>query len=114
MVKATDFTNYGARTPQEEIEKLEALLAENPNDIHILDWVAFTQYSNQNYKRAIELYEQLIAKEPSTASFHYFLANAYFKLGRLAEAKGEWQNAIKLDVKGKFSKKAAERLRLVE
>ena len=107
------FTNYASRTSQEEIEKLEALLAENPEDIHILDWVAFTHYSNQNYDRAIELYERLLDKEPSTASFHYFIANAYYKKGNHDSARNEWEKAIELDVKGKFSKKARERLKLL-
>ncbi len=108
------FTNYSSRTSPEEIEKLEALLAENPEDIHILDWVAFTHYSNKNYDRAIELYKLLLEKEPSTASFHYFIANAYFKQGSQDNAKFEWERAIELDVKGKFSKKARERLKLLE
>ena len=107
------FTNYASRTSPEEIEKLEALLAENPEDIHILDWVAFTHYSNQGYDRAIELYKRLLEKEPSTASFHYFIANAFYKTGSLDEARLHWEKAIELDVKGKFSKKARERLKLL-
>jgi len=108
------FTNYSKGTSPEEIEKLEALLAENPDDIHILDWVAFTHYSNQGYERAIELYKRLLEKEPSTASFHYFVANAYFKTGAMHDARHHWEKAIELDVKGKFSKKARERLQLLE
>ena len=42
------------------------------------------------------------------------LANALYKIGRSKEAQDEWKRSIELDVKGKFSKKAAERLRLVE
>ena len=108
------FTNYSNKTSDEEIEKLEALLAENPDDIHILDWVAFTHYSNQNFKRSIELYQQLLDKEPSTASFHYFIANSYYREGLLDQAKDEWSKAIELDVKGKFSKKARQRIDWLE
>ena len=52
--------------------------------------------------------------EPSTASFHYFIANSYYKQGNLAEARREWEKAIELDVKGKFSRKARERLKLLK
>ena len=108
------FTDYARRTSDDEIAQLEALLTENPEDINILDWVAFTHYSNSNYPRAIELYERLLAKEPQTASFHYFLANALFKSGRHDEARRSWERAIELDVKGKFSRKARERLQLLD
>ncbi len=108
------FTNYSNKTSEEEIAKLEALLAENPEDIHILDWVAFTHYSNQNYKRAIELYMMLLAKEPTTASFHYFIANSYFRENSYGEARASWTKAIEYDVKGKFSKKARQRLEWLE
>jgi Flp pilus assembly protein TadD len=104
------FTNYSKKTSEEEIAKLEALLAENPDDIHILDWVAFTHYSNQNFERAIELYSKLLEKEPSTASFHYFIANAYYHRGDTTKARDSWEQAIKLDVKGKFSRKARQRI----
>jgi tetratricopeptide (TPR) repeat protein len=108
------FTNYSNKTSAEEISKLEALLAENPEDIHILDWVAFTHYSNQNFKRSIELYKQLLEKEPTTASFYYFIANSYYREGFYDEAKTSWTKAIELDVKGKFSKKARQRLEWLE
>ena len=108
------FTNYSNKTSDEEIAKLEALLAENPDDIHILDWVAFTHYSNQNFKRSIELYRLLLEKEPSTASFHYFIANSFYREDRYAEARESWTKAIELDVKGKFSKKARQRLEWLE
>ncbi len=114
MESKDPFTNYSTKTSPEEIRKLEELLADNPDDIHILDWVAFTHYSNQNYVRAIELYLRLIEMEPQTASFHYFIANSYYKVGRKEEARDEWRKTIDLDVKGKFSRKAQERLELVE
>jgi Flp pilus assembly protein TadD len=114
MSSDKNFTDYARRTSDEEIQKLEALLAENPEDIHILDWVAFTHYSNSNYPRAIELYRRLLEREPATASFHYFIANSYFKAGLLAQARSSWETAIELDVKGKFSKKARERLKLLD
>lgn len=108
------FTNYSNKTSEEEISKLEALLAENPDDIHILDWVAFTHYSNQNFKRSIELYKLLLEKEPSTASFHYFIANSYYREEFYKEALESWKKAIELDIKGKFSKKARQRLEWLE
>jgi len=113
-VEKRPFTNYSNKTSKEELEKLEALLAENPDDIHILDWVAFTHYSNQNFRRSIELYNLLLDKEPSTASFHYFIANSYYREGLPEKAKNAWEKAIELDVKGKFSKKARQRLAWVD
>ena len=105
------FTSYKRQqVSQEELDQLEALLAESPDDLQVMDWVAFAQYCTGNYPRAADLYRRCIDREPQTASYYYFLANAVYKLGDRDEAIRNWEMASNLDTVGLFRKKASEKL----
>jgi tetratricopeptide (TPR) repeat protein len=95
---------------EEELRRLEALLAENPDDLQIVDWVAFAQYCTGNYARAAELYRRCIQREPQTASFYYFLGNCLYKQAMRDDAIRAWEMAADLDRAGSFRKKAEDRL----
>src|SRR5438105_3433792 len=106
-----ELTQYQSKNvSEEELSNLEQLLAENPDDIQILDWVAFANYCSGNLDRAIELYRRCVDREPQTASFYYFLGNALYKRGAAEDAIAAWQMAISQDRAGTFRRKAQERL----
>ena len=106
-----ELTAYHNRNvSQEELKGLEELLVESPDDLQILDWVAFAHYCSGSLERSIELYRRCIDREPQTASYYYFLGNALYKLGSSDDAVAAWQMAIDQDRAGMFRKKAQERL----
>lgn len=106
-----ELTSYQSRNvSQEELKNLEELLSDNPEDLQIIDWVAFAHYCSGSLDRAVELYRRCIDREPQTASYYYFLGNALYKLGVAGEAEAAWQMAIDQDRSGMFRKKAQERL----
>jgi tetratricopeptide (TPR) repeat protein len=106
-----ELTSYKNRqVSEEELANLESLLEQNPDDIQVLDWVAFAHYCAGGYARAVELYRRCIDREPQTASYYYFLGNALYKQANEAEAVEAWEMACNLDRQGPFRKKAQERL----
>jgi tetratricopeptide (TPR) repeat protein len=111
MVDELTFTSYRSQqVSQEELDRLEALLAESPDDLQVMDWVAFAQYCTGNYDRSIDLYRRCIDREPQTASYYYFLGNALYKKNAKDEAVRNWEMATNLDTVGLFRRKAEEKL----
>lgn len=106
-----ELTAYRNRqVSDDEINSLETLLEASPEDLQILDWVAFAHYCRGGYDRAVELYRRCIDLEPQTASYYYFLGNALYKQSKEREAVEAWEMASSLDRQGPFRKKAEERL----
>jgi tetratricopeptide (TPR) repeat protein len=102
-------TKYTAGTG-EGINEVEKLLEGDPNNVDLLDWLAFMYYSNNNIDKAIETYKRALAIKPDNENQHYYLANSYFKKSMFAEAKKEWNEVIRLKPNSKIAKNAQERI----
>jgi tetratricopeptide (TPR) repeat protein len=102
-------TKYTAGTG-EGINEVEKLLEGDPNNVDLLDWLAFMYYSNNNIDKAIETYKRALAIKPDNENQHYYLANSYFKKSMNAEAKKEWNEVIRLKPNSKIAKNAQERI----
>lgn len=102
-------TKYTAGTG-EGINEVEKLLEGDPNNVDLLDWLAFMYYSNNNIDKAIETYRRALAIKPDNENQHYYLANSYFKKSMNAEAKKEWNEVIRLKPNSKIAKNAQERI----
>jgi tetratricopeptide (TPR) repeat protein len=102
-------TKYTAGTG-EGINEVEKLLEGDPNNVDLLDWLAFMYYSNNNIDKAIETYKRALAIKPDNENQHYYLANSFFKKGMHAEAKKEWSEVIRLKPNSKIAKNAQERI----
>ena len=102
-------TKYTAGTG-EGIAEVEKLLVSDPNNVDLLDWLAFMYYSNNNVDKAIETYKKALAIKPNNENQHYYLANSYFKKGMYQEAVREWQEVIRLKPNSKIAKNAQERI----
>lgn len=102
-------TKYTAGTG-EGINEVEKLLEGDPNNVDLLDWLAFMYYSNNNIDKAIETYKRALAIKPDNENQHYYLANSYFKKNLNAEAKKEWSEVIRLKPNSKIAKNAQERI----
>lgn len=102
-------TKYTAGTG-EGINEVEKLLEGDPNNVDLLDWLAFMYYSNNNIDKAIETYKRALAIKPDNENQHYYLANSYFKKSMMAESKKEWNEVIRLKPNSKIAKNAQERI----
>lgn len=58
---------------------------------------AGTAYINNDFRRAVDLYEGLLADSVRSSRLYYNLANAYFKEGRLARSILNYHRALRLD-----------------
>lgn len=54
-------------------------------------------YNSENYPEAIELYNQAIDTEGTSATLLYNLGNAYYRNGEIAKAILQYERALKLD-----------------
>jgi len=102
-------TKYTAGTG-EGIAEVEKLLISDPNNVDLLDWLAFMYYSNNEIDKAVDTYKRALAIKPTNENQHYYLANSYFKKGNLAEAQKEWNEVIRLKPNSKIAKNAQERI----
>ncbi len=102
-------TKYTAGTG-EGINEVEKLLEGDPNNVDLLDWLAFMYYSNNNIDKAIETYKRALAIKPDNENQHYYLANSYFKKQMTAEAKKAWSEVIRIKPNSKIAKNAQERI----
>lgn len=105
-------TKYTSGTG-EGIAEVEKLLVSDPNNVDLLDWLAFMYYSNNETDKAIETYKRALEIKPSNENQHYYLANSYFKKGMQAEAQKEWAEVIRLKPGSKIAKNAQERIDFV-
>ena len=94
----------------EGIPEVEKLLEGDPNNVDLLDWLAFMYYSNDNIDKAIETYKRALSIKSDNENQHYYLANSYYKKGMMSDAKKEWSEVIRLNPSSKIAKNAQERI----
>lgn len=95
---------------QETIEEVRRMLAENPDNESLLDWLAFMMYTNGNFHEAVALYEKLIRMSSTNTSYHYYLANSFFRMGRIEKAITGWKKVVRMNRKSKMGRRAAARI----
>ncbi len=94
----------------EGIPEVEKLLEGDPNNVDLLDWLAFMYYSNNNIDKAIETYKRALSIKSDNENQHYYLANSYYKKGMMNDARKEWSEVIRLNPNSKIAKNAQERI----
>lgn len=96
------------------VEEMERMLAKDPDNLQLLDWLAFMYYSNNETEKAISTYSRIIAIDPGNAGQHYYLANSYYKAKRIDEALRHWRKVCEIKPDGKLARKASSRIQKVE
>ena len=92
------------------VEEMERMLKVDPDNLQLLDWLAFMYYSNDQVEKAIESYSRIIRLEPGNASQHYYLGNCYCKQGSLDKAREQWEEVQRLKPGSKYAQKAGKRI----
>ncbi len=77
------------------IEIFKQLLALNPNDAYALNYLGYL-YADRgiHLEEAVELLQRAVALEPDNSAFYDSLGWAYFRLGRLDQAKDYLDRAL--------------------
>jgi tetratricopeptide (TPR) repeat protein len=94
----------------EGIQEVEKLLEGDPNNVDLLDWLAFMYYSNNDIDKAITTYKRALAIKSDNENQHYYLGNSYYKKNMTEEAKKSWSEVIRLKPSSKIAKNAQERI----
>jgi tetratricopeptide (TPR) repeat protein len=98
----------------EGIQEVEKLLEGDPNNVDLLDWLAFMYYSNNEIDKAIDTYKRALNIRPDNENQHYYLGNSYYKKNMMAEAKKSWSEVIRLKPTSKIAKNAQERIEFLK
>jgi len=82
----------------------------NPENVNIIDCLAFKFYTADQLDKSIELYKQIVKLAPTNETAHYYLGNIYYRQKKLVAAMMEWKKVISLNESGKMAAKAQERI----
>lgn len=108
--EVTTYGEGGTADVAEEIRQLEELLAQNPDNLDITEWLAFKLYQDGRYPRAVQLYRRLIEADHRPGVQHFYLGNTYFKMGDQIRASESWEKVLELIPTDPKAKKARARL----
>lgn len=92
------------------VDEMERMLAVDPDNLQLMDWLAFMYYSNDEIDKAVAAYSKIIALEPGNASQHYYLGNCYCKMGNNEQARIQWEEVQRLKPGSKYAQKAGNRM----
>lgn len=104
-----EVTEFGASVV-EGLEDIEAMHAQNPDDPHVIDYLAFAYYQAGRLNEALELYEKLAGLEFRLAHTCFHLGNCYFRLNRKIRAGEEWRRCLAAGPPPKIQRKVRARL----
>ena len=93
-----------------DVEELIRMYQANPDNINVLDCLAFKYYTAEQLDKALELYKKIVSIEPSNESAHYYMGNIYYRKKRLVAAMMEWKKVVSLNPDGRMAGKAQERI----
>jgi tetratricopeptide (TPR) repeat protein len=93
-----------------DIEELLRMAEANPDNVNILDCLAFKFYTTEQLDKALELYGRIVKLQPENDSAHYYMGNIYYRKKRLVAAMMEWKKVISLSSDSKLAAKAQERI----
>ena len=69
----------------------------DPNNGFFLDTLGWVQYQRKDYKLAVFYLEKAVTLESNSSEIINHLGDAYLMLGRINEAKYEWEKALKYE-----------------
>lgn len=83
---------------QEARKLIEAAYAKRPDAAEIMDSLGWVLYTVGEYEKAVQQLERAVEGAPGDATINEHLGDAYWRVGRKAEARFQWQRSLSLDV----------------
>lgn len=78
---------------QESLKMIQYAVDLQPSDGYITDSLGWVMYRTKNYKNAVPVLERAVELLPYDPTVNDHLGDAYWKVGRLLEAKFQWNRA---------------------
>lgn len=103
-------TEYKEGGDAEGIKSVESMLQTDPENVDLMDWLAFLYYSNNRLDDAINLYKKLLAKQHKVDTQYFYLGNAYYKKGLTQVAIEQWKRAVAAAPGSPMARKAEARI----
>lgn len=101
-------TQYG--TPEVDIDQIELMLVQDPQNEGLLAIAAFTYYSKGDLEKALDAYQKLVELDFRNPEYHYCLGNTFYRLQRNEEAYQQWKTTMSLDEGGRYGRRAEQRI----
>ncbi|PKK91332.1 MAG: hypothetical protein CVV64_06070 [Candidatus Wallbacteria bacterium HGW-Wallbacteria-1] len=92
------------------ITEVAAMLEQDPNNLELLDWLAFMYYSNNMLDEALATYTKALTLDPENVNQLYYLGSTYFKMGGRDEAVECWKRVVELKPDSKIASKAQAKI----
>lgn len=108
--EVTTYGEGGRGDVMEEISQLEELLARQPENLDIQEWLAFKYYSINQFEKALEIYRRLLGAGHRPGVQHFYLGNTYYKLEDTDRAIESWQKTIEMIPTDSKAEKARARI----
>lgn len=83
---------------QEARKLIEAAYAKRPDAAEIMDSLGWVLFTVGEYDKAVQQLERAVEGAPGDATINEHLGDAYWRVGRKAEARFQWQRSLSLDV----------------
>lgn len=100
---------------QEAIKNYELALQVDPKDLRIMYNYALAQADGEQHRKAVEIYEKILHKEPEfhlkAAAIGFNIANSYYNLKNMKQAKHFLEEALRVDPNHASSKKLLARIK---
>ncbi len=81
----------------EALGMVERAVAANPQSGAMIDSLGWAHYRLGDYKKAVELLEQAVELEAGDPDVNNHLGDAYWRVGRRAEAQFQWRRVLTLE-----------------
>ncbi len=95
-----------------DLDELLRMHAANPDNLHVLDCIAFRYYTADDLDKAAEFYKKIIDKDSKQVNAYYYLGNIQFRRKQLVAAMMSWRKVVALQPDSKLSKNAEERIEM--
>ena len=75
-------------------DEIEALLANDPDNLQLLDWAAFMNYTAGCYDKALKHYKRCLELDPRNPQTYYYIGSTLARLERYKEAEPYWLRLV--------------------
>lgn len=95
-----------------DLGELQRMHQANPENLDVLNCIAFRYYTQDELDQALEYYQKILALDAKHPEAHYYVGNVQFRRRKLVAAMMSWKKVIAIDPQSKFAENARERIEL--
>ena len=94
----------------EALAMVQRAVASNPKSGAMIDSLGWAYYRLGDYKKAVEKLEEAVELEAGDPDINNHLGDAYWRIGRRAEAEFQWKRVLTLDPEAKMKTEVESKL----